>query len=587
MYKSKLVKEIVTPHVEILQSNDLIDEAINCFFSKKIHNIIIQEFDGSYSVLTLSLLLDFIIDDVDKNKTINTMPCKKLLTLNENEKALEAIYLLERETDIIGITDDSGEVYGVLTLTDIVNSIEQKSVEVLENVKVENIFIRDSSNSVKFGERFYSALKKFRISTADCLVILRNRKPLGIITKRDLLRFSKKNINFNGNIEEYMSTPLASVNITASVTSALELMQEKHFRRAVVKDNDGNFLGVITQKILIEHIYTHITKKYSQKTFRMNTVLTESVQKRTAELEKYKDSLEELVQERTKDLQISNNKLIEEVEKRKKAEMLLQDKKIELERLNERLELKVEEEIGLSRQKDLTIFNQSKMAAMGELISMIAHQWRQPLTDISLQATKLIVKQSLKTLDDKYLEKNLDEMSDTIQYMSKTIDDFRDFYIPNKLKESVYLEHLLESSFRILKGILENNNIEIKSKFDNSLSILTHKNELIQVFLNILKNSIDVLIEQKVANPYIEVSCIEQENQIMVVIRDNGGGVEEGILNKIFNPYFTTKNEKNGTGLGLYMASMIVEDHCNGTIDVVNDSSGAVFSLKFPKGESK
>jgi len=236
----------------------------------------------------------------------------------------------------------------------------------------------------------------------------------------------------------------------------------------------------------------------------------------------------------------------------------------------------------LEEQKELMIA-QSRHAAMGEMISMIAHQWRQPISVIAMDANNILVDIELESLDMDSLKDDVDNIIEQTQHLSKTIDDFRDFFKPNKQKDEVLISDIFKESLLVIEKSLLNNNIEMETNFNDTTKIKIFSRELLQVFLNILKNAKEVLVEKVSLDRKISSDVYEDDNNIIVDISDNGGGIDESILNRIFDPYFSTKDEKNGTGLGLYMSKIIIEKHLNGSIEAINIKDGICFKIKLPK----
>ena len=269
--------------------------------------------------------------------------------------------------------------------------------------------------------------------------------------------------------------------------------------------------------------------------------------------------------------------------------------KKQIENINKELESKVKEEVEKNRQKDQKIFEQSKMAQMGELISMIAHQWRQPLgaigsSVVSVQNKLLLGKYDL---DDKaqreefikYVQTKFKDIAEYTEFLSKTIDDFRGFYKQNKEKEFISLKEIIENTLNIIQSPMENHNIKFYLQFSQAEPLNIYKNELIQVILNILKNSEDNFIDQNLDEKKITIKSYENTDFQIIEIEDNGGGIPQNILLNIFEPYFSTKDEKNGTGLGLYMSKIIVEEHHDGEIKAINTQDGVKFIISLPKGK--
>lgn len=260
----------------------------------------------------------------------------------------------------------------------------------------------------------------------------------------------------------------------------------------------------------------------------------------------------------------------------------------ELEILNLNLSDKVKEEIKKNEENTKKLIQQSRLAQMGEMISMIAHQWRQPLTAISATTNNLLLKMMIEqNVDKDYFKKELDLITDYSQHLSVTIDDFRNFFKSNKIKNDFLIEEIILKSINIIKTSLKANNIELVQNFDCKLIINSFSAEIQQVILNILKNSEDILVEKNLENKKISINTQkinENDKELaQITICDNGGGVNEKIIDKIFDPYFSTKNEKDGTGLGLYMSKIIISDHCKGSLEVHNNDEGAVFTIKLPK----
>jgi len=217
------------------------------------------------------------------------------------------------------------------------------------------------------------------------------------------------------------------------------------------------------------------------------------------------------------------------------------------------------------------LLQQSRLASMGEMISIIAHQWKQPLNFLS------VVNMNLKRMHKEHLNSTmlLNESTKQIEYMSNTIDSFRDFYNPSKQKEEFFVAHALEHVLAIVASALESSKIKIESTVDEDFNLYGNKNEFEQVLLNLINNAKDALIEHKIEQPYIEISI----NKSKVIIKDNGNGILKENIEKIFNPYFSTKN--NSDGIGLYISKMIIEQEFRGTLYVKSNHETTVFIIKF------
>ncbi len=261
----------------------------------------------------------------------------------------------------------------------------------------------------------------------------------------------------------------------------------------------------------------------------------------------------------------------------------VKSKSVALKELNETLEKRVEEELEKNREHEQLLVQKSRFIALGEMISNIAHQWRQPLSELSSILMNIKFMYKIGKLDDEIMHKKSKEAEIVLDYMSNTIDDFRNFFIPKKEKERFNLRSDMDSIMTLISSTLSNNHINITFCIDEKIYLNTYKNEFGQVILNIIKNAKDVLLENKIENPWIKVYTEESEKYIKILIEDNGGGIEVKPRSKIFEPYFTTKNESNGTGIGLYMSKIIVDKNMNGKLRVKEGEFGAKFEILIPK----
>jgi len=255
----------------------------------------------------------------------------------------------------------------------------------------------------------------------------------------------------------------------------------------------------------------------------------------------------------------------------------------ELETLNEKLEERVSESVKKIRENEKLLISQSKQAVMGEMIEMIAHQWRQPITSIGMISNNILFDIVLDELDKDTLKDELDKINKQVMFLSNTIDDFRDFFKESKEKQEVKVDDVIQGAMSIIDKQLEKHSIEIEVQNSvKDFSFFTFKNELIQVLLNILGNAKDAFEENEIENRKVTIVCKREKNSLLFCIEDNAGGVSDTIIDKIFEPYFSTKKKKNGTGLGLYMSMIIVTEHLDGKISVENKNDGAIFNVSIP-----
>jgi len=256
------------------------------------------------------------------------------------------------------------------------------------------------------------------------------------------------------------------------------------------------------------------------------------------------------------------------------------------------LENKVKAAVHEVTKKDKLIQQQSRLAQLGEMISMIAHQWRQPLNAIAANAIGIETKLSLWEDDEDMLTKKgqielhsfvnskLNNIERYVQSLSMTIDNFRDFYKPTKEKRLVTINNSIKQALDIVETSMQTKSIEINKEFNSIIELELFSHELMQVILNLLKNSQDNFEEKDIQEAKISIITNDIQGGIRVDIVDNGGGIPKDINDKIFDPYFSTKSEKNGTGLGLYMSKLIIEEHHNGKLQYKNTEDGVCFTIE-------
>jgi len=235
--------------------------------------------------------------------------------------------------------------------------------------------------------------------------------------------------------------------------------------------------------------------------------------------------------------------------------------------------------IRIAKSQQLLI-QKSKMESMGEMIGNIAHQWRQPLSQLSGVFLDIESAHRYDELNTKYLEKRIDQANDLLEYMSKTIDDFKEFYNPNAKRKRFNIEKSIQSALNIIGSSLEFHQIKIEIDINSSLHVEGFCNEFSQVILNLLANSRDMAIQRNIQNPLIRIYTQTNETKMFLHVIDNCGGIDKDILEKIFEPYFTTKYTY-GTGIGLYMCKVIIENKMNGKIFATNfDYNKSKFTIK-------
>jgi len=253
--------------------------------------------------------------------------------------------------------------------------------------------------------------------------------------------------------------------------------------------------------------------------------------------------------------------------------------------IQKNLRRRIDEEVKKSRQHELQIFEQAKMVSMGEMIGNIAHQWRQPLSAITTNVSNIQISIELEEFDEKELFGALQTISEQAKYLSETINTFRDFLKNDKVREVFVAQECVDVALNIVKATLESNYICVKKEINYSSPIKLNliQSELEQVVINILNNAKDALLANSISDPWIKIAFEEIQDKLHISIEDNAGGIPEDIIDKVFEAYFTTKHESQGTGLGLHMSYNIITQSLKGKLSVSNTKSGAKFLIELPK----
>jgi C4-dicarboxylate-specific signal transduction histidine kinase len=286
------------------------------------------------------------------------------------------------------------------------------------------------------------------------------------------------------------------------------------------------------------------------------------LQAEIAERQRTEETLEEL-----------NEKLENRVAERTKA----------LEYHIEKLKIETEERVQATealREKEQMLIQQSRQAAMGEMIGNIAHQWRQPLNTLGLTIQQLSLYHDLGEFTKEFLDNSVNRSMELIKHMSQTIDDFRNYFRPDKEKVEFKVQEALASTLVLIEDSYKSQNIGVEFVAKGDLIIQGFRNEFSQVVLNILNNARDVLLEREIKDPRVSIVIDSENGRAVVTISDNAGGIPEEIIGKIFDPYFTTKGPQTGTGIGLFMSKTIIEKNMNGRLTAQNTADGAEFRIE-------
>ena len=294
------------------------------------------------------------------------------------------------------------------------------------------------------------------------------------------------------------------------------------------------------------------------------------------------DKLEESQEEKRKAYENLEHTVALRTKELKNVNSELENKTDELKILNKNLKEEVKLEVEKQQHQKQLLIQQSKLAAMGEMIGNIAHQWRQPLNALGLVIQNINLTYQMDELDNVFMNKSVNKANVLTNTMSKTIDDFRDFFNPSKTKQSFSVQEAVEKSLFLIESSFLQQKIKIITDFHDIQKVYGVQSEFSQALLNILTNARDALFINKIKTPEVKISISATTSNALLRIEDNAGGIKENIMKDIFNPYFTTKEENNGTGIGLYMSKVIIEQNLKGEISVENTNGGVAFIIKIP-----
>jgi len=331
-------------------------------------------------------------------------------------------------------------------------------------------------------------------------------------------------------------------------------IQNKKTYKATVKNRakDGSVFYVNTTVIPILDEYGEIEEYIAIRYDVSHDVfITKELEKKELELEELNATLEKRVQEQT----------------------------YELQQLNDSLEKRVQEEIEKNKQKQKVMFWQSRLASLGQMLANIAHQWRQPLTELNL--TLFNIKKSALQNQNLEVQEFYSQSKEIIKNMSNTIDDFTNFFNPAKEKKLFFLTDSINEAIQISERIIKEQYIFIKTNFEE-IQIVGISNELTQIIINLIQNSKDAFINNQIEQREIKIVSKIENNNVIIQFFDNARGIKNENSERVFEPYFTTKHTSSGTGLGLFMSKMICEQAFDGSIEFQNNHFGVTFTLTFP-----
>ncbi len=608
-----------------LSSDASIYEAMACMIKNKNGSVVLLNKNKPVAIVTESSLLAKIEEGIDVTLPVISL-AKSPVICTHYHRPIESAFDLVVSNNIrrLILIDDNNDYAGVVLQEDLFDYLEDDVYKV--DLKVSDIISKDAMLiSIYEESSLYDALHTMNKRGIGSVVIVnKEQQAVGIITEKDIISAGYQNIDMNKGVRLLMSSPVWSVQEDEAITDIIALMKDKRIRRVLVVDIHSQLRTLLTNRDIFQHIKGNVARileiklrhakeimnllpeaiieifiSSSQQSIEwMNSraklvfgeeFLSKSPQEMMGEKE-WIELYDALIQKGTiegsvvpfKDRSIEFSGTVSQNINSKYIKLIGRDI-TEQENIKQKLQLEVHEEVRLRRENEYLMMQQSRMASMGEMISHIAHQWRQPLAQLGGIFMNLQASYAFDELNQKTLDESVDDGNEMIKYMSQTIDDFRLFFAHDRVKESFDLLEYVHRATQIVLTSLDYHHIDVViESSDSSYMGEGYPNEFAQAILNLLNNSMDALSSLAQIDKKIIIKLSHQDENAVISFCDNGAGISEDILSRIFEPYITTKQEEGGTGVGLYITRLIIEQKMLGEIRAYNNGSGACFEIKLP-----
>jgi signal transduction histidine kinase len=601
-----------------------IADAMASMLGNKDGSVVLLDGGHPVGVVTEGLLLALFEEGADLTQLVKPIASCPVITAHEN-RPMESAFDLIITNNIrrLVLVDDDGVYCGVVLQEDMFSFLDKDVYKI--DLKVADLLVHDSNVISVLREKIlYDVLVLMRRTKVGSVIVtdaLGNA--VGIVTQKDILVAGNHGIDLDQKVEKLMSSPVLSVCTEDAITEVIALMRTIEIRRVLVREPNGSMLALLTNRDIFKHIKGNVARMLEIK-LRHDKEIMDLLPEPIIEIfdgvdqqvihwinrkaleyfgeELLEQSPEVLLGETWKSLYFAleekgqvehfsavvngrnfefSGTLSKNINSRY-IKLIAKDV-TEHEMMKQQLQDEIREEIQLRQEQEYLMMQQSRLASMGEMIGHIAHQWRQPLAQLGGIFMNLESAYAFDELNKTYLQNKIMNGNETIKYMSQTIDDFRLFFTPNESVEDFDVVLILQQAINIISAGLDYYHIDVK--VDANIGEFFAKvsaNEFAQVILNLLINAKDALCEMMDTDRYIYISLSKVEDEIVLSFCDNGGGIDPTVLPDIFKPYVSTKQKQGGTGMGLYMSHLIIEQKMQGSIYAQNDEKGACFTLSFP-----
>lgn len=620
------LKKIANEGIFSVDSSVCIKDAMTIMHKNKNGCVVLTKDSKPIAIITESDVVNALKIHIDLSKEALSIATKKVITTNENRPIEYAFDLLiQHNIRRLVLVDTNGTYKGIVLQKDLFEYLEEDVYKI--DLKVSDILktnyevqVVNADNTIKEA---VSIMQEYHIGS---VLVMEKNKCVGILTEKDILKLTLFEMDLSQRVVTCMSSPIISVKDNTLVTNVIDLMKLQSIRRVVVLSEKNELIGVLTNRDILKHIkgnYTRILQnkiKHAQEimdflpepiieifyskneevVYWMNVqaknVFGDLIEKdvvnlfRQKEWNEIKKVLLENKKLKSKTIEINNSiyELSGTISKNVNTNFIKLIFKDVTNHEEEKLKLQnlVDNEIKRRMDSEYLLMQQAKLATMGEMIGHIAHQWRQPLAQLGGILMNLESAYAFDELNEKYLNEKILHGNDLLKYMSNTIEDFRNFFEPNREKEVFDLSEYIINAINIINASLTYHHINLDfQKTEDPINIVGFPSEFSQVILNILANAQDVLVQEKIKDPFINISLRQSKEKVYIDIEDNGGGIDLSVIDKIFDIYFTTKSKKEGTGLGLYISKLIIETKLAGHISVSNSKQGAIFTIELTKDD--
>jgi len=600
-----------------------ISDAMACMLSNGNGMVVLLQKKKPVGIVTESLLLAHI-ENMDLNAPVLDFAKKPVITAHQTRPVESAFdIVITNNIRRLVLVDDEGYYCGVVLQDTLFNFLEEDVYKI--DLRVADLITSDSKViSIDQKASSYDALVLMKQKKIGSVIVTDSKNQgIGILTEKDILSAGYKHIDLFVSVTHIMSSPILSVDEQSAITDVIDLMRQKHIRRLLVVDAKGNMRTLLTNRDIFQHIKGNVARMLEIKLRHAKEImdlLPEAIieifdtpthqmihwMNRHAHMlfgekcidmhpskligEMAWESLYTELQEK----KILQNSLVDIGEKSFEFSGTLSqnihNRYIKLiakdvskhEATKKMLQAEINDEIQLRRENEYLMMQQARMASMGETVGYIAHQWRQPLAQLGGVLMNIESAYAFGELEEEYMQKKILQGNKTIKYMSQTIDDFRSFFLPDQKQESFDIVSSIEQSLQIVSASLNYCHIEIRTQMQKGqFFVQGYPNEFAQAILNLINNARDALSKTSSKTKYIAISLKKENGIISILICDNGGGVDPKLLPDIFEPYVTGKQESGGTGVGLYITRLIIEQKMQGKIEAYNTEEGACFEIKF------